>query len=118
MDVQGAEVVRKLLLLLDAYILEILVAKDDDPALRDQVCQLVLLAVVQLGELQPTDLRSDNGSELCDAEIRVRFREEILVLLVGDQAAVVKFEGLERGELGFLVVYREVVGVFVLQDTF
>ena len=56
MDVQGSKVSAKSLLLFDSDILEVLVTEDDDAAFGDQERELVLLQVVQLRELQPSDL--------------------------------------------------------------
>ena len=115
MDVQGTEVPRKLLLPLRSNVLEVLVPEDDDAALRDQERQLILLAVVELGQLQPADLGPNDGRELGHLEVGVCFfGQEVPVLLVGHQTSVVKLEGLKRGELGFLIIYGEVLGVFVL----
>lgn len=49
MDVERAKVVRKILLLLHANVLEVLSAEDYDAALGDEQGELIPLAVVQLG---------------------------------------------------------------------
>ena len=39
------------------------------------------------------------------------------MFFVCNEATVIEFKGLKRGELRFFVVYRKVVGVFVLTGT-
>lgn len=63
-NVQWAKVATELLLLVDPKVLEVLVTKDNNAALGDEECQLVLLLVAQLRELQATDLGADTGSDL------------------------------------------------------
>jgi hypothetical protein len=45
MNMQSAKVLRELLLLLGTYVLEILIAEDDDTSLRDKQSKFVLLGV-------------------------------------------------------------------------
>lgn len=115
MDVQRPEIARNVLLLIRAYVLEVLVVEDDDTALCKEQCEVVLLAVVQLRELQAADIGSDYCGELCCSEVRVLFfGEEVAVLLVSDETPVVVFEGLEGGQAGFGVVDGEVGRIWVL----
>jgi len=102
-------------LFLDTDVFEVLVTEDDDTALGDEEGKLVLLDVAQLGELQAADLGADDGRELGCLDGGVRWREEVGLGLVGDEAAVVELEGLEGRELGLFVVDREVGGVSVLR---
>ena len=64
MDVQGSKISAKCLLLFDSDILEVLVTEDDDAAFGDQEREFVLLKVVQLRELQSSDLGSNGRSKL------------------------------------------------------
>jgi len=114
MDVQRPKVQPECLLLLDANVLEVLVAEDDHAALGDQQRQLVFLEAVELAELQPADLGTDDGRELGHLEGGVLGRQKIWLVFVGDEAAVIEFKWLQRREGSLLVVNGEVGGVFVL----
>jgi len=113
-DMQRPEIPPKLLLLLQPNVLEILIAEDDDAALGDEQRELVLLEVVELRELQPADLGADDGGKLVGLDGRAVLGEQVQLLLVGDEPAVVELEGLKGGEGGLFVVDGEVGRVFVL----
>jgi len=113
-DMQRPEIPPKLLLLLQPNVLEILIAEDDDAALGDEQRELVLLEVVELRELQPADLGADDGGKLVGLDGRAVLGEQVQLLLVGDEPAVVELEGLKGGEGGLFVVNGEVGRVFVL----
>jgi len=114
MDMQRSKVPPERLLLLDADVLEVLIAEDDDTALSDEECEFVLLEIVELGELQAADLGADDGGELCHLQVCVVLGEEVGLDLVGDQTAIVELKGLQGWEMRIFVVDREIVRVFVL----
>ena len=66
MHVQTAEVLTKLFLLLRPNVFEVLIAKNDDTALRDQKRKFVLLRVCQLRQLEACDLGANTRCELRD----------------------------------------------------
>lgn len=82
MDVEPTKVLAKLLLLLDADVLEVLAPEHNHPPFRDQQRQFVLLVVRQLGELKAGNLRSNTWSELRDFDVRVAQSEEVRLGLV------------------------------------
>ena len=114
MNVQWAKVPAKFLLLFNPNVLEVLASKDDYTAFGNEQCQLVLLEVVELGELQATDFGANDGGELGHFEVWVLLGEEIGLLLVGYQSAVVELERLQGWEAGLFIVDWEVGRVFVL----
>lgn len=61
-DVEGAKVAGKVLLLLNADVLKVLVAEDDDAALGNEQGQLVLLQVIEGRQLEAADLGADARS--------------------------------------------------------
>lgn len=71
MDMERTKVSAKLLLLLDANVLEILPTKDDDTSLGDEEGQLVLLGIVKLGELQAADLGANDRRQPLGLDVRV-----------------------------------------------
>lgn len=115
MDVKRPEVSAKLLLLLDANVLEVLASEHDDAALGEQECELVLLRVVELRELDAADFGPDDRRQTPCRDLGTTFREQVGLLLIRSEPFVLErgeFEGLEEG---LLIVYRKVVGVFVLR---
>lgn len=77
MDMQRAEITGKLLLTFHADVLEVLVAEYDNPAFGDQERKFILLAVIELGQLQPTNLGPDDRREFVDLQICVALGKEI-----------------------------------------
>lgn len=113
---KGTEVSAKLLLLLNADILEILATEDDDTTLGYMESQLIFLGIVELGELKAADLGSNDRRQPFGLNFRVAFGQEVLLVLVGSETPVGEFEGLQRLEGCLLVIDGEVVGIFVLQS--
>jgi hypothetical protein len=116
-DVQRPKVAAKLLLLLDADVLEVLVAEHDHATLGDEKRELVLLLVVELGKLEAADLGANDGRQFGHVEVRVVLGKEVWLLLLRHQSPVVKLERLESGEMGLLVVDGKIRRVFVLQGS-
>ena len=114
MDVERTKVARKLLLLLDANILEVLAAEDDDASLGNEQGQLVLLRVAQLRELQTPDLGADARRQVRHAQAGDGRRQQVRFSLVSGQTAVGKLERLEGGECCLLIVDRKIVMILVL----
>lgn len=117
MNMQRSEVFAKSLLLLDTNVLEVLVSEDDNASLGDQQSKLVLLLIVQLRELQTSDLGANDRRKLADLDVRVVLGDEVGLVFVGIKATVVELERLKGSQVCLLIVYREIrlVGVVVLR---
>lgn len=115
-DVQRAKVAGKFLLGVDAGVLEVLVAEDDDAALGNEQGELVLLQVGEGGQLEATDLGTNGRGEAGGGDTGRRVGgQQVGLGLVGDETTVVEGKGLERWEGGFFVVDGEVRSVLVLK---
>jgi hypothetical protein len=114
-DVQRAKVAGKFLLGVDAGVLEILVAEDDDAALGNEQGELVLLQVGQRRQLEAADLSANGRGQAGGGDTGGRVGgQQVGLGLVGDEAAVVEGKRLEGREGGLFVVDGEVRSVLVL----
>ncbi len=117
MDVQRPEIPAKLLLLLNANVLEVLVSKDDDTTLGNEKRKLVLLQVVELRQLETTDLGANDRCQLGHLEVRAVLGEKVRLLLLGHESPVVEFEWLESRETRRLVVNGKISRILVLRPS-
>lgn len=117
MDMQWAKVAAKFLLLLNTNVFKILVTENNDTALSNQEGQLVFLQVIQLRQLEATDLSPNNRCDLGNTNVGTVFREEIGLGLIRNQSTVVELEWLERWKCGCLIVHREISAIFVLASS-
>lgn len=117
MDVQRPKVAAKLLLLLDADILEVLVPENNNAPLGDEQRELVLLLVVELGQLDAADLGANDRRQFGYLEVRVVLGEKVWLLLSGHQPSVVELKGMESGKMSLLIVDGKIGRVFVLQES-
>lgn len=107
-NVEWSKIPAELLLSLKADILEVLTPEDNDATLSDEQRQLIFLEAIQLRQLEATDLSADDGREFGRLDRGIVLWEEVRLLLVGDQPAVVELEWLEGRELCLFIIDREV----------
>lgn len=105
---QPSKILPECLLPLRPDILKVLIAEDDDSPLRDQQCELVLLPVRQLRQLQAADLGADERRQLRHDDVRVARCEEVRLRLVSRVPTVGELEWRSGLEFGLLVVNGEV----------
>ena len=113
-DVEAAEVLTEFLLLLGTNVLEVLVAEDYNAALGYQQCELILLGVRQLGELQAGDLGADTRCQLGGLQVRILLGQKVWLCRVRIKTAVLEVEQFGGQKLGGRVIDGEVRRIFGL----
>lgn len=114
MNMQRPKILTELLLLLNANVLEVLVAEDNNASLCDQEGKLILLGIVQLRELKTSDLGANYWREPVGLDIWIVLGKKIRLFLIGIGATVVELERFECIKVRFLVIHWEVCLVLVL----
>jgi len=82
-NVQPAKVLPELLLLLRTDVLEVLVTEDHHAPLRNQQCELSLLGISQLRELESADFSADSRRQASHHHIWIIRRQQIWFCWVG-----------------------------------
>lgn len=114
MNVQWAEISRKLCLLLWSNILEILPTEDDYTPLCNQQRKFVLLRVIQLRQLKASNLGTDNWCDFGDLELRVGAGQESRLGFVRCESPIRELERLDRVKVSLFVIDGEIFVITIL----
>lgn len=114
MNVQWAEISRKLCLLLWSNILKVLPTEDDHTSLCNQQCKFILLRVIQLRQLKASNLGSDHWRDFGDLEFRVGAGQQSRLGFVRCKSPVRELKRLDRVKVSLFVIDGEIIVITIL----
>lgn len=114
MNVQRAEISRKLCLLLWSNILKVLPTEDDHTPLCNQQRKFILLRVIQLRQLKTSNLSSDHWRNFGDLEFRVGAGQQSRLGFVRCKSPVRELERLDRVKVSLFVIDGEIIVITIL----